>query len=48
MNIRREFNKRRQARRAARATEQGVAEHQAVMAALGRASAYPAKRKKDK
>lgn len=38
MSIRRELNKRRQARRAARATEQGVAGHQAAMAAIGRAS----------
>lgn len=38
MSLRRELNKRRQARRASRATEQGVAGHQAAMAALGRAS----------
>lgn len=37
MSIRRELSKRRQARRAARATEQGVAGHQAAMAALSRA-----------
>jgi hypothetical protein len=36
--IRRELSNRRQARRASRATEQGVAGHQAAMGALGRIS----------
>jgi hypothetical protein len=37
--IRRELSNRRQARRAARATEQGIAGHQAAMGALGRIKA---------
>lgn len=36
--IRRELSNRRRARRAARATEQGIAGHQAAMGALGRIS----------
>lgn len=37
MSIRRELNKRRQARSAARATEQGIAGHKAAMNAIGTA-----------
>jgi hypothetical protein len=40
MSIRRELSKRRQAARAARATEQGVAGHKAAMQALGRAAGW--------
>ena len=40
MSIRREFNKRRQAKKAARATEQGVAGHKSAMEALGRATGW--------
>lgn len=47
MSIRRELNKRRQARRAARATEQGVAGHQATMEALAKATAKPEVKKID-
>jgi len=40
MSFRRELNKRRQAARAARATEQGVAGHKAAMEAIGRAAGW--------